>query len=185
MQCRSEGEVAGYRHLLAFIHSMGKEVPQGEFACFFIFVLACILQSYVMLSNPSLAAVANDLIQLLLLAREHAVEPAVLACLQKLQEQASLHNSLWLYLPSSSNLPVCFVSAGLQPACHSLPGFAASPGNASLWSRQSSGSSKQSGGRCIQATLQAFGSRRSCAGCCIKADAGAISGAAARDVKQH
>ena len=30
VHCRSEGEVAGYRHLLAFIHSMGKEVPEGE-----------------------------------------------------------------------------------------------------------------------------------------------------------
>ncbi|EFN57315.1 hypothetical protein CHLNCDRAFT_143939 [Chlorella variabilis] len=59
VHCRSEGEVAGYRHLLAFIHSMGKEVPQA----------------------------AEELIQLLLLAREHAVEPAVLACLQRLQQQ--------------------------------------------------------------------------------------------------
>lgn len=29
MQCRSEAEEAGYRHLLAFIHSMGKEMPEG------------------------------------------------------------------------------------------------------------------------------------------------------------
>ncbi len=49
------------------------------------------------LQSP-LAAAADDLIQLLLLAREHAVEPAVLACLQRLEEKVDLHNMLLHHL---------------------------------------------------------------------------------------
>ena len=29
-QCRGEEEVESYRHLLAYVHSFGKELPQGE-----------------------------------------------------------------------------------------------------------------------------------------------------------
>jgi hypothetical protein len=49
------------------------------------------------------AAGADDLIQLLLMARKHAVEPAVLACLQRLQQKVDLriiwgllHHLSWL-----------------------------------------------------------------------------------------
>ncbi|KAI7843256.1 hypothetical protein COHA_003090 [Chlorella ohadii] len=61
-QCRDGEEVGSYRHLLAFVHSHGRELPQG----------------------------ADTLLGLLLLAREHAVEPAIAACLQQLLIQVQL-----------------------------------------------------------------------------------------------
>ncbi|EFN57869.1 expressed protein [Chlorella variabilis] len=59
VQCCDEAEEAVYQRLVAFIHSIGGEVPEGFEAQ----------------------------VQLLLLAREHAVEVAVLACVQQLQQQ--------------------------------------------------------------------------------------------------
>ncbi|KAL4434302.1 hypothetical protein ABPG75_000743 [Micractinium tetrahymenae] len=58
--CRDEAEVATYRQLLDFMHSMGNSLP----------------------TDPA------EVLQLLLLAREHAVEAAVLACIRLLQKQA-------------------------------------------------------------------------------------------------
>ncbi|PSC71139.1 Kelch 8 [Micractinium conductrix] len=61
VQCRDEAEVATYRQLLAFMHSMAKELPQDPM----------------------------ELLGLLVLAREHAVEAAVMGCVQRLQGQAN------------------------------------------------------------------------------------------------
>ena len=65
VHCRSEGEVAGYRHLLAFMHSMGKEVPQGELMV--LIVSTALLLAGPHAQPPVLAAAAEELIQLLLL----------------------------------------------------------------------------------------------------------------------
>ncbi|KAL4434329.1 hypothetical protein ABPG75_000770 [Micractinium tetrahymenae] len=59
VQCRDDAEVAGYRQLVDFMHSMGRQLP----------------------ADPA------ELLQLLLLAREHVVEVAVLSCIHALLEQ--------------------------------------------------------------------------------------------------
>ncbi|KAL4434365.1 hypothetical protein ABPG75_000806 [Micractinium tetrahymenae] len=92
VQCRDEAEVAGYRHLLDFMHSMGRQLP----------------------------ADADELLQLLMLAREHAVEAAVLACTQALQDQApSLPAAFVMHLLPALDTGVSG-DAGIQAAADKL-----------------------------------------------------------------